>query len=58
MQIDFFDAYPYCALEPDLQPLVLGARRVDAAVAFVTRPGVAFLRQAAGSQGSRPGGPG
>ena len=45
MQIEFFDSYPYCALEPALQTLVLGARRVDAAVAFVTRPGVAFLRQ-------------
>lgn len=33
-----FDSYPYRTLEPDLKCLVLGARRVDAAVAFVTRP--------------------
>lgn len=45
MNLQFFDSYPYRPLEPDLQTLVLGARRVDAAVAFVTRPGVAFLRQ-------------
>ena len=45
MQIDFFDPYPYRALEPDLQALVLGALRLDAAVAFVTRPGIALLRQ-------------
>jgi hypothetical protein len=45
MNLQFFDTYPYRALEPDLQTLVLGARRVDAAVAFVTRPGVAFLHQ-------------
>jgi hypothetical protein len=41
MQIQFFDPYPYPAIQPDLKTLVLGARRVDAAVAFVTRPGVA-----------------
>ena len=45
MQIDFFDSYPYRMLEPDLQSLLAGARRLDAAVAFVTRPGVALLRQ-------------
>ena len=45
MNLQFFDSYPYRPLEPDLQALVLGARRVDAAVAFVTRSGVAFLRQ-------------
>jgi HKD family nuclease len=45
MQLEFFDSYPYRALEPDLQTLLLGARRVGAAVAFVTRSGVAFLRQ-------------
>jgi hypothetical protein len=45
MRVEFFDSYPYRALEPNLQALALGARKVDAAVAFVTRPGVAFLRQ-------------
>ncbi|MGD0899321.1 MAG: phospholipase D-like domain-containing protein, partial [Thermoguttaceae bacterium] len=45
MNVQFFDSYPYRTLEPDLQPLLLGARRLDAAVAFVTRPGVALLRQ-------------
>jgi len=45
MQIDFFDSYPYRTLEPDLQSLLAGARRLDAAVAFVTRPGIALLRQ-------------
>jgi len=45
MRFEFVDAYPYRRLEPDLQALVLGARRLDAAVAFVTRPGVALLRQ-------------
>jgi len=45
MNIQFFDSYPYRPLQPDLQTLARGARRVDAAVAFVTRPGVAFLRQ-------------
>jgi len=45
MNLQFFDSYPYRPLEPDLQTLALGARRVDAAVAFVTWPGVAFLRQ-------------
>lgn len=45
MNFQFFDSYPYRPLEPDLQALVLGARRVDAAVAFVTRPGIALIRQ-------------
>ena len=45
MQIDFFDPYPYRTLEPELLAFVLGARRLDAAVAFVTGPGVALLRQ-------------
>lgn len=45
MNPQFFDSYPFRALGPDLQALLLGARRVDAAVAFVTRSGVAFLRQ-------------
>ena len=45
MNLQFFDSYPYRTLEPDLQSLMLGTRRVDAAVAFVTRPGVALLRQ-------------
>ena len=45
MNLQFFDPYPYRPLEPDLQALVLAAPRVDAAVAFVTRPGIAFLRQ-------------
>jgi len=45
MQIDFIDPYPYKNLEPDLRSLMLNARKVDAAVAFVTQPGVALLRQ-------------
>jgi hypothetical protein len=45
LNLKLFDSYPYHSLEPDLQALVLGARRADAAVAFVTRPGVAFSRQ-------------
>ena len=45
MNLQFFDSDPYRPLCSDLQTLALGARRVDAAVAFVTRPGVAFLRQ-------------
>ena len=45
MDVDFFDSYPYRPLNPDLASLMRAARRVDAAVAFVTRPGVAFLRQ-------------
>lgn len=45
MRIEFFDPYPYRAIQPDLQSLVLGARRVDAAVAFVTHAGATFLRQ-------------
>ena len=45
MQATFFDSYPYRPLEPDLQALAVGARRIDAAVTFVTRSGVAFLRQ-------------
>ena len=45
MNLQFFDSYPCRPLEPDLQTLASGTRRVDRAVAFVTRPGVAFLRQ-------------
>ncbi len=45
MNLQFFDSRPYRTLEPDLQALMLGARKIDAAVAFVTRPGVALLRQ-------------
>ena len=45
MQIDFFDGYPYRKLAPDLESLAAGSRRMDAAVAFVTRPGVALLRR-------------
>jgi len=37
VQFQFFGAYPYRTLEPDLQALVLRARRLDAAVAFVKR---------------------
>jgi hypothetical protein len=42
MNLQFFDSYPYRTLQPDLQALMLGARRLDAAVAFVTRPAVAL----------------
>ncbi len=45
LNIQFFDSYPYRTLKPPLQALLLAARRLDAAVAFVTRPGVALLRQ-------------
>lgn len=45
MQIDFFAPYPYHALAPDLEALMLGALRLDVAVAFVTRRGVALLRR-------------
>jgi len=45
MNLQFFDSYTYRTLEPDLQSLMLGARRLDAAVALVTRSGVALLRQ-------------
>jgi hypothetical protein len=45
MFFEFFDSYPYRPLGTELKPLLLGARRADAAVAFVTRPGVALLRQ-------------
>src|SRR5271157_2086542 len=45
MDVDFFDSYPYRPLIPDLASLMRAAQRVDAAIAFVTRPGVAFLRQ-------------
>ena len=45
MDVDFFDPYPYRPLSPNLTSLLLGARKVDAAVAFVTRPGVTLLRQ-------------
>jgi hypothetical protein len=37
VNLQFFDSYPYHTLEPDLQALVLAARRLDAAVAFVRR---------------------
>jgi hypothetical protein len=39
MDLQFFDSYPCRALEPDPQALLLGARKVDAAMAFVTWPG-------------------
>jgi hypothetical protein len=45
MQVQFCDAYPFRPQEPVLRPLLAAAHRVDAAVAFVTRPGVALLRE-------------
>jgi len=45
MNLQFVDSYPYRRLEPELDSLFLRSIRVDAAVAFVTRPGVALLRQ-------------
>ncbi len=45
MRVEFFDPYPYRAIEPGLNALAAGTHRVNAAVAFVTRRGVAFLRQ-------------
>jgi hypothetical protein len=42
MKMQFFDSYPCHPLDPDRQTLVLAARRVDAAVAFVTRPAGPF----------------
>ncbi len=44
-RIEFVDAYPYRPLESHLPPLLGSARHLDAAVAFVTTPGVAMLRQ-------------
>lgn len=45
MQVDFLAPYPLEPLEPPLLDLVRNAGRLDAAIAFVTRPGVALLRQ-------------
>jgi hypothetical protein len=45
MKLQFFDSKPRRTLEPELRSLVLHARRLDAAVAFVTRPGTALIRQ-------------
>src|SRR5262245_7478268 len=39
MEIEFVDAYPFEELQPRLRDLLKGARRVEAAVAFVTRFG-------------------
>ena len=55
MPFEFFDSYPYRPLGTDLKPLLPGARRVDAAIAFVTRPGVALLRDT--SRPTRPAPP-
>ena len=51
MQIEFFAPYPYDRLEPSLRNMIRGARRMDAAIAFVTRPGVALVRQYVKSRG-------
>ncbi len=45
MRLEFFDSYPYRPLRSDPEALLLGARRIDAAIAFVTRPGIALLRR-------------
>lgn len=45
MDLQFIECYPYRALEPELQALMASAQRLEAAIAFVTRPGVAMLRQ-------------
>jgi len=45
MQVDFFAPYPYERLQPSLAELLRDARRVEAAVAFVTKPGAAILRK-------------
>ncbi|MFH1269329.1 MAG: hypothetical protein ABIK89_26675 [Planctomycetota bacterium] len=51
MQVEFFSPYPYDRLEPALESMIQGARRVDAAIAFVTGPGVALIRQYVKSHG-------
>lgn len=43
MQIEFIDAYPFEELQPTLERLCTGARRIDAAVAFVTKHGTETL---------------
>ncbi len=53
MNPEFFDSYRYRTLEPDLQALMLGARRPDAAVACVTRPGRVACAGAGGVLGGR-----
>lgn len=44
MQITFFDSYPHQQLEDTLRTILRSARRVDAAIAFVTRHGVEAFR--------------
>lgn len=51
MHIEFFDPYPHEMLEPQLRSLVAGAKRLDAAVAFVTRGGAVVLREFISAQG-------
>ena len=51
MQVEFIAPYPYERLERSLKGIIQGARRVDAAVAFVTRSGVALVRQYLRSHG-------
>jgi HKD family nuclease len=45
MNVEFFDSRPHEKLEPMLRSLVAGARRLDAAIAFVTPSGTRVLRE-------------
>ncbi len=55
MQIDLVAPYPYETLSPSLKDMIRGARRVDAAIAFVTKAGADLLRAYLDSQPSGDG---
>lgn len=52
MKTEFFDGYPHAAMAERMRSLLATARRIDAAVAFVTSRGTAVLRELL--EGSNP----
>ena len=45
MQVELFDGFPHAELLPKMRTLLARAKRVDAAIAFVTRGGTGALRE-------------